>query len=329
MNWNRVNNELSNAILQTERLDELLTSLGCNLIDYSGWGTYRGPCPVHSGEDANFQLRTEGDVLPIHWKCYSHGCEQRFKPTLLGLVRGVLTERDRTGVTLQAAVSFLRTFLPDGQPTPVIKPRERTGRQGRRLRLTRQQVRKRLEIPSPYFVSRGFSPEILDAMDVGHSRKKGRTIVPLYDPTGEVCIGYLSRSESPDCLPNRRWYTSDGFPKGSYLYNEACTRRSDSSPIFLVEGAGEVFKIAEAGYPAVALLGSDLTDAQQKRIAKMGKKVVVAFDNDPPGREKGRIAHMLLSHRGVPTQLWFPPEGFKDIGEMPAGEVKRWIEAQP
>src|SRR5579872_1375993 len=63
----------------------------------------------------------------------------------------------------------------------------------------RQQVRERLDTPSPYFVERGYSPEVLDRHDVGHSARLGKSIVPLYDDRGDTCVGYLARSEWPRC----------------------------------------------------------------------------------------------------------------------------------
>src|SRR5690349_1977456 len=67
------------------------------------------------------------------------------------------------------------------------------------LRLPRQAVRSSLEIPSPFFLAQGFSAEILDAMDVGHSTRRGTTILPLYDDSGEVCVSFYTRSELPKC----------------------------------------------------------------------------------------------------------------------------------
>src|SRR5262249_21506613 len=146
--------------------------------------------------------------------------------------------------------------------------------------IPRPQVREALEIPAACFVSRGYSSAVLDALDVGHSAKQGRTVLPLYDDTGEVCIGYLSRSEKPLCQTCDRCHPSDescgrgelrwsmpkDFPRGSYLYNLAAARVSDGPFVLVVEGPGDVFRAAEAGFPAVALLGSGLTEIQAEKL---------------------------------------------------------------
>jgi hypothetical protein len=66
MNWNAVNNRLSDIIVRNGRMDELLAELGCDLYQLSVWGgTYRGPCPFHGGDGDNFVLRTDGHSIPV------------------------------------------------------------------------------------------------------------------------------------------------------------------------------------------------------------------------------------------------------------------------
>jgi hypothetical protein len=209
------------------------------------------------------------------------------------------------------------------------------------LSLTRDEVRGRLVIPSPYFVARGFSPSVLDALDVGHSDKMKCSIVPVYDETGETCCGFLSRSELPTCQQcqmcheptascrtgKRRWDVLAGFPKSAYLLNHAAARRSTASFVLLVEGAGDVFRAAEAGYPAVAAMGSDLSKTQAEKLVRLGKRVVIAFDNDPGGQRGASEAFDRLADAGARVRVKSPPVPYTDVGEMPAQEVVRWLEA--
>lgn len=121
-NWNRINNELSEAILAADRLDELLSALGCNLRRAPGGHIYRGPCPVHQGRDFNCEVHTHGHTLPVRWQCFSHHCEKQFKSGLLGLVWGVLNGEGMKDVPLRDAVAYLRKFvgvIPSGtKPRP-------------------------------------------------------------------------------------------------------------------------------------------------------------------------------------------------------------------
>src|SRR5262249_12575653 len=147
-----------------------------------------------------------------------------------------------------------------------------------------EQVRTQLEIPSEYFVSRGFSGPVLDALDVGHSERLGMTVVPLYDRRGEVCVGFVSRRETSGCQHGQRWSMMEGFPKGKYLSNLPAASQSPRPYVLLVEGAPDVFRAAEAGCPAVALLGSELSDAQADLLASLGKEILIATDNDEAGK---------------------------------------------
>lgn len=342
MNWNHFNNRVSALLLENGRLEDLLYELGCDFSEQYGANRYRGPCPVHGGDGKNFQLRTDGDDVPINWKCFSHHCEEEFKPSLLGLVRGVLSNHHDRRATLWEAVDFLKKFtreLPADNsrpvPTKAVMVRKR-----KHPAWKRAQVRARLQIPSPYFVGRGLSPTILDQMDVGHSAITRRSIVPLYDDQGEACIGYLERTEEPECRCCKRyhrrddccaygrekWYCSRGFPKSSYLYNYHNALRSDAPYVLLVEGPGDVFRALEAGLAAVASLGNDLTKGQAKKLAALGKVVVVAFDNDPPGMQGTRKAEFSLVSHGVRPCVWQPPTKYKDVGDMPAEEVVKWME---
>jgi hypothetical protein len=204
---------------------------------------------------------------------------------------------------------------------------------------TREQVRSRLEIPSLYFLSRGYSANVLDALNVGHSPKLKKSIVPVFDDAGLVCVGFLMRSEKPFCKECRRhhqpssdcrygqarWGIQRGFRKQQFLYNLAHAMKSDKPFVLLVEGPGDVFRSVEAGFPAVALLGTDMADGQVEKLAKLNKKVVIAFDNDKAGKENSPKIHARLATRGIEVEVLHPPQAFKDMGEMPTKDVIAWL----
>lgn len=349
MNWNDFNNRVSHAILKTNRLEDLLAALGCDLRKWSERTSYRGGCPVHGGNGKNFLLRKDGDILPINWKCYSRHCEDIYKPSLLGLVRGVLTFRKcggwvtdlRQAIDLQEAVTFLETFMAGLSEDyfPVTPKVDRSIPSGNLLSLSREQVRQRLVIPAPYFVMQGFSPAVLNGFDVGHSAKRRRSIVPLYDDRGEVCIGYLARSEKPYCpkckkchesrsdcrYGQKRWSFPTNFPKSTYLFNYHNVLRSPSPSVLLVEGPGDVFKAVEVGVTVVAPLGSELAEEQAAKLVALGKEVIVALDNDETGKRQAWVVYQGLRERGLRTTIWHPPEKYKDVGAMPAEEVVAWM----
>jgi 5S rRNA maturation endonuclease (ribonuclease M5) len=200
-------------------------------------------------------------------------------------------------------------------------------------------VRGRLAIPSAYFVARGFSASVLDALDVGHSQKLGKSVVPVHDDAGQTCVGYLTRSEKPYCdqckkchdpqegcgRGERRWGVLKDFPRGDFLYNFAAALRSAFPYVLLVEGAGDVWKATEAGIPAVAATSNGITPKQADKLATLKKTVIIAFDTDENGKKNDRETWKQLRERQVNAHFWSPPKQFHDIGDMPAPEVTRWF----
>jgi hypothetical protein len=341
-NWNKVNNVLSEAVLDADRLEELLAGLGVDVRWARNGRSLRGRCPVHKGRDANFEVRTGGRTLPVYWACFSNHCEKndQLKNNLLGLVRGAISENPDRPVTLHAAQRYLEEFLARDPGRAPARP-ARAARPARKtLSLTRHQVRAVLRIPSAYFVGRGFDPGVLDRLDVGASDRLKRAVVPIYDDEGSTCVGYISRSVHPFCAEcewchpaddpcvwgEPRWMFPADFPKSEYLFSYADARRSDSSFVLLVEGVPDVLRAAEAGIPAVAAFGTDISAAQTKKLVALDKKVVVAFDNDDAGSKAGTATAELLRREGLSVEVRHPPAVFKDVGEMAARDVADWLE---
>jgi hypothetical protein len=334
--WNRLNNVLSQAILDRNRLDELLDDLGCDRRGMSYRGKTRLRCPVHEGDGPNMQIDIGGYGLPVRWCCFTQQCHAKWKPSLLGLVRGTLSTRVGREVSMRDAVGYLKGFV--GYLPELAPIRRRPRPEPTLLELTREQVRHQLMIPSRYFLERGFSREVLDAFDVGYSPKLERDVVPLYDETGEVCIGYEARSNKPRCDACKRfhwpgeacrsgeskWLGLSGFPKHSYLYNYARAKATTSPFVFLVEGTPDVLRLADAGFIGVALLGSDASEVQLGLLTDLGKEIWVAFDDDDAGRAASeRFFKKKVGFRAVSFPV---PEPYKDLGETPADELRGQIE---
>src|SRR5207237_1116406 len=97
------------------------------------------------------------------------------------------------------------------------------------------------------------------------------------------------------------------FPRQQYLYNYANARRHGCPFVLLVEGPSDVFAVVYASYPAVASLGADLSPEQADKLAALGKRVLVAYDNDEAGRAGSARACGLLRAKGVTAKECVPP----------------------
>jgi hypothetical protein len=203
--------------------------------------------------------------------------------------------------------------------------------------MTREQVRRALDIPARHFLERGFSPDVLDAFDVGYSARCKRVVVPFYDDAGRFCIGYTMRSYKPPCDACRKhhypredcrwgqqkWGIMAGFPKRTYLYNYAAALRTTDPRVFLVEGPPDVWRLAEAGYVGVALLGSILTEEQREKLAALGKHITVAMDDDEPGRAATERLRRDLA--GLRCDFFPVPRPYKDFGDTPVAILREAI----
>ena len=129
---------------------------------------------------------------------------------------------------------------------------------------------------------RGISAETAKLFGVGFFPGKGsmqnRIIFPLLEDS--QLIGYCGRATVEGQQP--KWLMPRGLVK-SFLYG---LERCDAlKPVVIVEGAWAVLYLAQHGCQAAALLGSEMTVAQEACLAPFSV-VTVALDNDEAGTKK-------------------------------------------
>lgn len=244
---------LAVQIMLCSRIDELMDGLG---VEMSRAGKrYVGPCPVHGGDNSGAcSVYHEGDTVPGFWQCKTRNCERVFKPTIIGFVRGVLSNQKGWRSRNQPTVGFRDTlawcceFL--GQDINSIKVDEdalektrfgggvavltRRPKEGG-LKLSREAVRARLVTPAPYFVNRGWSAEVLDRYDVGLCDDPSkpfhdRVIVPVFDDAGKVVVGWTARSVHEKCEKCKHWHApAKGCPRSDSEMRLACKWRNSDN----------------------------------------------------------------------------------------------------
>lgn len=119
-----------------------------------------------------------------------------------------------------------------------------------------------------------------------------RIVIPIHNPQGEL-VAYAGRAlEAFD----PKYLFPRGFRKSLALFN---LHRVKGEEVILVEGFFPVMWLHQLGYHAVGLMGSSLSDAQQK-LLKRFKRVVIMLDGDEAGRAAaGTIAAKLMKTRFV------------------------------
>src|SRR5688572_680030 len=56
---------------------------------------YYGVCPIHNGDNSSaFNMYYDGAMYRGNWRCRTHLCENTFKKTPIGFIRGLLSRFD-------------------------------------------------------------------------------------------------------------------------------------------------------------------------------------------------------------------------------------------
>jgi hypothetical protein len=341
---------------------ELLDELGikCNWICNN---RVTVPCPIHGGNNGTaFNINTPDHEYPGKYKCWTHHCENTFKSSLLGLIRGCLshdqhgwTEAGDSMVKGNIAINWACEFLGirwsdikydarrAEQDEFVKKFRSTEGNDSSlKAKITREQVRQHLEIPAEYYLGRGYSAEILDKYDVGVCNRPGkemykRTVFPIYHDG--YFVGATGRSlceECPKCgfyhegvcTSERRypkWRMSAGFDKSRFLYNFDLGLTRNKRSIIILESPGNVLRLEDAGIcGSVATFGSSLSPDQQALLDRAGvMTLIVCYDADEAGK-KGM--EDIKRKYGSYYRIFYPSlmkDGQNDLADLSTDEITR------
>ncbi len=214
--------------------DKILDDIG-NILDYFEVKKLKetntkmyGSCPVHggTGERNPFNLFLTGDYYKGNWKCRSHNCHKIFQPSLIGLIRGLLSKKQLDWSaegdkmvsfqqTIDWCLSWTNQDLSSINITPdeidknkfIAQTRVSLVKQEKRTHyISRELVQKRLTIPAPQFIKRNFSESTLKRYDIGLCNSKDpskdmfeRVVVPIYDNDWMYLIGCTGRSIHNQC----------------------------------------------------------------------------------------------------------------------------------
>jgi len=210
--------------LVCDDIENLLAVL--NISDYKIFNNMiTMSCPIHGGDNESaFNLYYQGDTYRGNWKCRTHQCEHTFKSSILGFIRGCLSNSKHSWtkdgdnvVSFQDAVDFAVKFTNKNLEDISISRKEKEKNQfintvkyiskpekKNITKITRSLIRKSLTIPSSYFLNRGFSGDVLNSYDVGECTVKGkemynRAVAPIYDIDHEYMVGCTGRSLFEKC----------------------------------------------------------------------------------------------------------------------------------
>jgi hypothetical protein len=290
----------------------------------------RGICVLHDAADNPnaFLLFADG------FACTTHGChkERQFGHNLEGLIRHMAFRVTGQVLSWRDAWSFARNNADRLTELVTGKVRQASSRgPGRRVAdWSRADLAACLDVPSPYYLARGYRPETLEHFGVGTCMRPlpdgrkllGWSVIPVLDRPDLPPLGYTARN--PRWSPGSnapKWF--HGVSKSEGLFNR--WNATGTSTLILCEGPGCVMRFHEAGYPgAVATLGASFSPRQYGDLLCLlhrGLVVYIAADADEPGRAFAERVRREVGGVCDPVVI-YPKEGVKDFGDMAADDIR-------
>jgi 5S rRNA maturation endonuclease (ribonuclease M5) len=189
-------------------------------------------CPIHGGDNPSaINIYPEGDNYRGNWKCRTHNCEHHFKSSIIGFIRGVISNQKYgwsgpgdPDCSFKEAVDYALAFLKKDLKSIKISRSEidkktftssmsyiNNNQDKIKSLITREQVIRSIKIPAQYYIDRNYSLEILQKYDVGlceNSEKPmfNRVVVPIYDNEYKYMVGCTGRSIFEKCLSCKSYH---------------------------------------------------------------------------------------------------------------------------
>lgn len=186
-----------------------------------------------------------------------------------------------------------------------------------------------------FLKKRGFSDqELRDGGLVnrfGGDLFRGRMMVPLMDPSGEV-IGFTGRLL--DDIPNAPKYLNTPatllYDKSRHVFGlsqaKAAIRADDR--VVLVEGNLDVVSTHQVGSKnVVATAGTALTTQHLQALARLTYDVRLSFDADKAGIAATERAIELAADTSIELTIVTLPDGVKDPDELAKQSHEAWLNA--
>lgn len=183
-------------------------------------------CPIHDGDNFSaINIYPDGERYRGNWVCRTHNCEDTFKKSIIGFIRGIISSRkygwakpgDNTA-SFQEALDYAMSFLKKDISKIKISKVDREKKVFANMvnyinkpivedtpQITREQIIKSIQIPAQYYIDRNYTKEILSKYDVGlcsnpDKPMNNRVVVPIYDNSYKFMVGCTGRSIFERCI---------------------------------------------------------------------------------------------------------------------------------
>lgn len=338
-----------------QHLPKILTNLGIEYIDRKDRLAFA--CPIHGSDTSeSLTIYLNGNTRVGNFVCWSHHCEETIGDSCVELLKYIIEQRKGISFSYKDTLDIICELAQsDISLTPIVEIEKNIEEEAVDITSCKTKIalNDTLSFPAKYFIQRGFSKEILDYFNVGFCNTRGqemfmRSVVPIFDISEKYVLGLVGRSINEQCpvckkyhySKNRcpdekaakfynKWINSRGFYSGGYFYGLCKNFRaiSNREAVVLVEGAGDCWRLKEAGCDVgLGLFGDKITFTQYNILKCLGvKDVIIATDSDEPGAEaRYRIRNKLIKDFNVFDLFWQE----KDCGLIPSSIVKRKLKKE-
>jgi DNA primase len=162
-----------------------------------------------------------------------------------------------------------------------------------------------------YFNYRKITKESASKFSLGYSEKQDMVTVPVHSPDG-LAIGFVGRS-----IEGKEFKNTPGLPKSKTLFN--LHRVKSSGKVYIVESSFDAIRLDQCGFPAVATLGSNVSNIQIELLQKYFNDIIVIADNDEAG---GNMRTKIVEKLGSRVSVIKLNKEYKDIGDMDDKSIK-------
>jgi hypothetical protein len=171
-----------------------------------------------------------------------------------------------------------------------------------------------------YLESRGIEDTSISYWELGWLPDEKRIVIPAHDENGKLKF-LIKRAVLPQQQP--KYLYSENSSKTSILFGAGKARFGPT--IVLTEGSLDVIRLNQHGISALGILGTGISDAQVKILARMRpRRVCLMFDKDIAGVRNVEIAMEKL--RKYPLFICRYPAGKSDPAELSKEQALRSVE---
>lgn len=255
-------------------IEEVLNYYGIANLKKSG-NSLHGSCPIHRGDNPGaFNVSLDKNL----WNCFTH-CGG-------GPVIDLIMKIEN--ISLYEAILRAEQMIGGCKVKKKESIRAETVKKNKPL-----EFRLTLDPAHPYLKKRGIKFETAKYFGIGYCNYgilKGRIAIPIYDEKARL-VAYCGRAINDEKL---RYKFPKGFRKNLVLYNYHNVKDTKEKEIVVVEGYFDLYRVYQAGYACVAIMGGSISEVQEQLLVSLNKKLVLMFDGDKAGRKATKKAIGLL-----------------------------------